>query len=57
MPDTPNLITSNHRVLMKNVESTRNNDGAVAITCKRSNIKLDRLTLYVLAAGDLLPSK
>jgi hypothetical protein len=44
--------TSKHRVLMKNVESTRNGDGAVTLTSKRSNIKLDKTTTYVLAAGD-----
>ncbi|MGA2235665.1 MAG: hypothetical protein ABSG23_09340 [Terriglobales bacterium] len=48
---------SKHRVLMKNVESTRNGDGAVTLTSKRSNIKLDKQTTYVLAAGDLLPAK
>jgi hypothetical protein len=48
---------SKHYVLMKNVESARNSDGAVALTSKRSNIKLDKQTTYVLAAGDLLPTK
>jgi hypothetical protein len=49
--------TSKHRVLMKNVESTRNSDGAVTLTSKHSNIKIDKLTTYVLATGDLLPMK
>ncbi len=44
---------SQHRVLMKNVESTRNSDGAVTLTSKHSNIKLDQQTTYVLAAGAL----
>jgi hypothetical protein len=44
---------SKHRVLMKNVESMRNPDGAVTLTSKRFNIKLDKQTTYVLAAGDL----
>jgi hypothetical protein len=44
---------SKHRVLMKNVDSTRNSDGAVTLTSKRFNIKLDKQTTYVLAAGDL----
>jgi len=48
---------SQHRVLMKNVESTRNSEGAVTLTSKHSNIKLDKATTYVLAAGDLLPPK
>jgi hypothetical protein len=44
---------SKHRVLMKNVESTRKPDGVVTLTSKRSNIKLDKQTTYVLAAGEL----
>ncbi len=44
---------SKHRVLMKNVESTRNNEGAVTLTSRRFNIKLDKTTTYVFAAGDL----
>jgi hypothetical protein len=48
---------SQHRVLMKNVESTRHSDGALTLTSKRSNIKIDKLTTYVLATGDLLPMK
>jgi hypothetical protein len=44
VPDTPTLITSNHRVPMKNVDSEQNREGALSLTCKRSNIKLDRLT-------------
>jgi hypothetical protein len=39
---------------MKNVESTRNSDGAVSLTSKSFNIKIDKLTTYVLATGDLL---
>jgi hypothetical protein len=46
---------SKHRALMKNVESTRNSEGAVSLTSKSFNIKIDKLTTYVLAAGDLLP--
>jgi len=44
-------------VLMKNVESTRSSEGAVILTSQHSNIKLDKSTTYVLAAGDLLPTK
>src|SRR5579863_824340 len=57
VPDTPSSVASNHRALMKDVESVRDNDGVVAIVCKRTNIKLDKLTTYVLANGDLLPAK
>ena len=55
VPDTPASITSKHPVLMKNVESERNHDGTIAIICRHCDIKLDRLTTYVLATGDLLP--
>jgi hypothetical protein len=53
-PLSPASNISKHRVLMKNVESTRDSDGAVALTSKRSNIKLDKLPTYVLAISDLL---
>jgi hypothetical protein len=53
----PALNISQHRVLMKNVESARNGDGAVTLTSKVSNIKLDKTTTYVFAAGDLLSPK
>jgi hypothetical protein len=54
-PPSPASNISKHRALMKNVESARNSDGAVSLTSKRFNIKIDKLTTYVLAAGDLLP--
>jgi len=57
VPDTAASVTSHHRVVMKNVESARNSDGAIAITSNRSNIKLDKLTTYVLATNDLPPSR
>ncbi len=57
VPDTPASVSSNRRVLLKGVESAKNNDGAVTIISKNSNIKLDKLTTYVLATGDLLPAK
>jgi len=53
-PDTPATSISKHRTLMKDVESARKDDGTVAITCKRFNLKLDKLTTYVMATGDLL---
>ena len=55
-PSAPAAVLSDHRVMMKNVESSRNDDGSVVITCKRSNIKLDKRTTYVLAAGELVPA-
>ena len=57
VPDTAASVTSNHRVVMKNVESARNSDGAIAITSSHFTIKLDKLTTYVLATVDLLPPK
>lgn len=54
-PDTPASITSNHRVPMKNVESGHNNDGAITLVSRHSNLKLDKITTYVLSTGDLLP--
>jgi hypothetical protein len=57
VPDTAASVTSHHRVVMKNMESARNSDGAVTITSRHSNIKLDKLTTYVLATNDLLPPK
>jgi len=56
-PTAPAAVTSDHRVMMKNVEPTRNQDGSIAITCARSNIKLDKQTTYVLASGELVPAK
>ncbi len=44
---------SPHRVPMKNVEAARTADGAVTLSSSHSDIKLDRTTTYVLAAGDL----
>src|SRR5580658_247628 len=57
VPTTPNSVTSNHRVLMKNVDSAVNNQGVVELSCRRSNIKLDRLTTYVFAVSDLASAK
>jgi len=54
---TPPSNISQHRVLMKDVESTRNNDGTIALTSKHSNIKLDKATTYVFATADRLPTK
>jgi hypothetical protein len=48
---------SNHRLLIKHIESSSDSDGAVILTSQHSNIKLDKSTTYVLAATDLLPIK
>jgi len=57
VPDTPSAITSNHRVLMKNVTTATSNDGTLALVSKQGNIKLDKLTIYVLSRGDLNAAK
>ena len=48
---------SDHRVPMKSTMSLHKNDGSVAIASAASNLKLDKLTTYVLATGDLLSLK
>jgi len=57
VPDTPNSVRSNHRILMKNVQSGQASDGGVELVSKKSNIKLERYTTYVLAASALMPTK
>jgi hypothetical protein len=57
VPDTPTATTSNHRILMVDIESASGSDGAIALVSKRTNIKLDKLTTYVLASGNLLQAK
>ncbi len=52
-PPAPAASISQHRVLMKNVEPARNHEGALALTSKRANIKLDKTTTYVFAVGEL----
>ena len=58
--DSPSGGTSNvsdHRVVMKDVDSVHLDDGTVAITSSRFNIKLDKATTYVLATPNLTPAK
>jgi hypothetical protein len=54
-PPSPEQGLSKRRVLMKNVESARNNDGAITLISKRGNLKLNKETAYVLA-GNPLPA-
>jgi hypothetical protein len=56
-PDTPNTVASKHPVLMKDVSVEVGTDGSLALVSKRSNLKLDPYTTYVLATGDLLSKK
>jgi len=57
VPDTAAAKVSDHRVVMKDVEWVRAEDGTGTLVSKRVNIKLDRLTTYVFAATDALPAK
>ena len=52
-PPSPEQGFSKHRILMKNVESERNNVGAITLVSKSVNIKLDKETAYVLAGSPL----
>lgn len=51
-PESPVYILSKRRFLMKDVESEHNSDGAVTISSRYFNIKLDKSTTYVMATGD-----
>ncbi|HSZ63293.1 MAG TPA: hypothetical protein VK828_15940 [Terriglobales bacterium] len=48
--------SSDHRILMKNVESLRSRDGGVVLTSTHSNLKIDKSTTYVFAGSDLSPA-
>ena len=54
---TPASVISMKRVLMKNVESASGGEGSVVLVSSHSNIKLNKVTTYVLAMSDLLPGK
>jgi hypothetical protein len=49
--------TGKRRAPMKNITSVHGSDGSLEITCSHSNIKLDKLTTYVLASADLTAPK
>jgi hypothetical protein len=55
-PDTTSATTSNHRVAMKDIEFQRSDDGVIVMISAHSNIKLDKVTTYVLASGDSHPA-
>lgn len=57
VPVTKASTTSNQRVWMKDMESASSSDGAIAIANRKSNIKLDKLTTYVLSSSELLRAK
>ncbi|MFZ0292568.1 MAG: hypothetical protein WAL52_03115 [Candidatus Sulfotelmatobacter sp.] len=53
-PPSPASSISPHRLLMKHVQSIRNGDGTVVLIDEHSDLKLDKVTTYVLATGDLI---
>jgi hypothetical protein len=55
--DAPASFISKNRVLMKNVKSASGADGSVVLVSSRSNIKLNKVTTYVLAINESLPGK
>ena len=48
---SPASSISKHRLLIKNVEATQHDDGAVTLASTHSNIKLDKVTTYVLVTA------
>ncbi len=56
-PATPASAISKRRVVMKNVQSETSSDGAVVLTSTHGTIKLDRITTYVFATGDIAARK
>jgi hypothetical protein len=56
VPDTPTPVTSTRPVLLKNVGSAASNDGGIALVSEHANLKLDKLTTYVLVSGEV-PAK
>ncbi|HUA15509.1 MAG TPA: hypothetical protein VMG31_09435 [Verrucomicrobiae bacterium] len=55
VPSAPSPVMSRHRAPMADVETQRGDDGSVILVCGRANLKLDKLTTYVLAPGNFLP--
>jgi len=56
-PDTSSSTVAKNSVLIRNIEVQHGADGAIVLTSKRSNIKLERYTTYVLSAGDRVTGK
>jgi hypothetical protein len=52
----PNPVLSKRPVAMKDVEAERNPAAGITLVSARSNLKLDKLTTYILAGEDALPS-
>ena len=49
-------IAFSRRMPLKNVEATRGPEGAITLTCARSNLKLNKSTAYMLATVTALAS-
>jgi hypothetical protein len=56
-PPSSSPVMSSHRVPIPQVEAARSSDGGVELVSSRVNLKLDKLTTYVLAADDLASAK
>lgn len=48
---------SMHRLKMKDVETEGNSDGGIALVSKKSNLKLDKATMYVFGGINTEPAK
>ena len=53
----PASVISMKRVRMNNVKSENGADGSVVLVSSRSNIKVNKVTTYVLAMSEMLPGK
>lgn len=56
-PDCTASCISDHRSAIKDIASSTNASGQITISSTRFNIRLDKVTTYVLASGDLKPMK
>lgn len=56
-PGAPATVISGKRTLLKSVSSATGADGSVVLVSSRSNIKLNKVTTYILAVNELLPRK
>jgi hypothetical protein len=56
-PAAPASYIEKYPVPIKNVEAARYSDGSIVLASKTSNIKLDKLTTYVLISAEILPTK
>lgn len=55
--DAPATVISTKRIPIKNVQSASGADGTVVLISPRSNIKLNKVTTYILAVNELVPGK